>query len=136
MGIFGVVSKVFHTGTPLGEALKRAFAKLGPKPLLVLAATDGVPNSMDLFVNTLKHRDVNRIFVSILACSDVDSEIGYLNKLDATVPHLDVLDDYASEKREVARRNPAFKDCYTLGDHVARYFLGSIFDKYDKLDGF
>jgi hypothetical protein len=124
------------TATPLAEALERAFQKLGPKPLLVLAATDGVPNSMDRFVHVLKGRDVNRIFVSILACSNVESEIGYLNKLDATVPHLDVLDDYASEKREVARRNPSFGEAYTLGDHVARYFLGSVFEKYDKLDGF
>jgi hypothetical protein len=124
------------SGTPLGEALERAFKKLGPKPLLVLVATDGVPNSMDRFVHALKGRDVNRIYVSILACSNVESEIGYLNNLDATVPHLDVLDDYASEKREVARRNPSFGEAYTLGDHVARYFLGSIFEKYDKLDGF
>jgi hypothetical protein len=136
------VEKVDHsyfcTGTPLGEALQKAFSKktANSKPLLVLAATDGVPNSMDLFVKTLKGRDVNTIFVSILACSDDDSEIGYLNKLDATVPHLDVLDDYLSEKKEVAKHNKAFKDSYTMGDHVARYFLGSIFEKYDKLDGF
>ena len=120
----------------MGEALQKAFKKAGAKPLLVLAATDGIPNSMALFVNTLRDRDVNRIFVSILACSDVDEEIGYLNNLDATIPHLDVLDDYVSEKKEVGRRNPAFKECYSLGDHVARYFLGSIFDKYDTLDGF
>jgi hypothetical protein len=120
----------------LGESLQKAFNKLGPKPLLVLAATDGEPNNMDLFVNTLKNRDVNRIFVSILACSDDDAEIGYLNNLDATVPHLDVLDDYISEKKEVSRLNPAFKESYTMGDHVARYFLGSMFEKYDKMDGF
>ena len=79
---------------------------------------------------------MNRIFVSILACSDVDSEIGYLNKLDATIPHLDVLDDFASERKEVARRNPEWGANYSLGDHVARYFLGSVFAKYDAIDGF
>ena len=62
---------------------------------------------MNDFVRELKGRDANRVFVSILACSDVDSEIGiskricflccfnaflegYLNKLDKDVPHLDV----------------------------------------------
>ena len=133
---FHVVSQKLCTGTPLGETLQKAFANVGPKPVLVLAATDGVPNNMQLFVNTLKNRNVDRIFVSILACSDVDEEIGYLNGLDATVPHLDVLDDYSSEKKEVGRKNPGFKDCYTFGDHVARYFLGSIYSKYDSLDGF
>ena len=35
-------------GTPLGEALGKAFSKLSQKPLLVLVATDGVPNNMDV----------------------------------------------------------------------------------------
>ncbi len=122
-------------GTPLGEACQKAFSLLGTKPLLVLVATDGVPNSLELFTQALKTRNADRIFVSILACSDVDSEIGYLNQLDKTVKHLDVLDDYKSEKKEVSRRNPAFGEMYTLGDHVARYFLGSVFVKYDQLDG-
>jgi hypothetical protein len=83
----------------------------------------------------LKKRDSNRIFISILACSDNDNEIGYLNKLDKDVPHLDVLDDWNSERKEIARKNKIFAKEYSLGDHVARYFLGSVYEKYDKLDG-
>ncbi len=147
--------------TPLGEACRRAFAKLSPvKPLLVLMATglvsrrfihifmcfaknfvfasvtDGVPNNLDEFTRELKSRDANRIFVSILACSDNEQEIGYLNGLDKSVPHLDVIDDYVSEKKEVMRRNPDFGEAYSLGDHCARFILGPIFSKYDSLDGF
>lgn len=40
---------------------------------------------MEQFVSVIKNRDVNRIFVSILACSDNDQEIGYLSKLDKEV---------------------------------------------------
>lgn len=108
---------------------------------------------MEEFVSVIKKRDANLIFVSILACSDNDAEIGYLNQLDKSVPHLDVrfsfvfavflicffskvLDDFRSEKKEVSRKNADFGEAYTLGDHVARYFLGSIFAKYDAIDGF
>ncbi len=61
---------------------------------------------------------------------------GYLNKLDAEIKNLDVLDDFSSELKEVQRRHGNANVPYTLGDHVARYMLGSVFDAYDKLDGF
>ncbi len=49
---------------------------------------------------------------------------------------MDVLDDFTSELKEVQRRHGNANVPYTLGDHVARYMLGSVFDAYDKLDGF
>ncbi len=103
--------------------------------MVVLIATDGVPDDMGHFTQVLQNRDSDRIFVSILACSDVESEIGYLNLLDKVVKHLDVIDDFRSEKKEIARVNPFFGSVYSMGDHVARYLLGGVYDKYDKLDG-
>lgn len=42
--------KLFKTGpggtTPLTEATKKAFSRLKDKPLLVLIATDGVPDNL------------------------------------------------------------------------------------------
>jgi hypothetical protein len=121
--------------TPLTGALKNAYALQKDRPLIVCVATDGVPNNMGGFVTQLKSRDPTKVFVSILACSDNDAEIGYLNKLDRDVGSLDVLDDYKSEKKEIGRKNKMFAEQYSLADHVARYFLGSVYAKYDKLDG-
>lgn len=123
--------------TPLYEACLKAFKCKAPlKPLLVLIATDGVPNDLAAFTKLLQTRDASGIYVSILACSDNDQEVGYLNKLDAEVKNLDTLDDFESEKKEVVRRHCFQNVPYTLGDHVARLFLGSIFPAYDTLDGF
>jgi hypothetical protein len=87
-----MVEPLFHkkpTGTtPLTKACKDAFSRLVPgKKLLVLIATDGVPNSLKAFTAILKERDPN-IYIGILACSDNDRDVGYLNKLDVEVPHL------------------------------------------------
>ena len=78
---------------------------------------------------------MGQVFVSVLACTDKEEEIGWLNILDAAVPGVDVLDDYYSELEEVRKgKGPLFP--YTFGDHVARYVLGSVFSKYDTVDGF
>lgn len=59
--------------TPLGAVCFEAFARLTPeRDLLVLVATDGVPDSLPEFRNVLLKRSKDRIFVSILACSDND----------------------------------------------------------------
>lgn len=121
--------------TPLGPKCFEAFANLRPeKDLLVLIATDGVPDSLPGFKRVLENRNKDRIFVSILACSDNESEIGYLNELDRNVSNLDVLDDYESERREIKKKSPDLYDSYTVGNHVARLFVGPVFPKYDKLD--
>ena len=65
-----------------------------------------------------------------MACSDDDNDIDYLNELDIKVKHIDVLDDYRSEKKQILSIDSSQK--YTFGDHVARLFLGAI--KYDKID--
>jgi hypothetical protein len=114
----------------------------GPKPLLLVIATDGVPTDAEGhrsdsitrdFTNTLKGKSHNKVFVSILACSDDDRDIGYLNKLDVDVPGLDVLDDYRSEYAEVISKQGR-GHLYTHGDHVARLLLGPTNAKYDKID--
>ena len=118
--------------TPLSKAIETAYSLVGAKPVVLIIATDGAPNSLEKFTKLLRERDPNRIKISILACSDRDSDIGYLNKLDKDIPALDVLDDYKSERKEV-KKFAKFAN-YTLGDHVARLCLAA-YEKYDKLDG-
>jgi hypothetical protein len=116
--------------------MKQAESRYNNKPILMLIATDGRPSTHDgnddleNFKSYLKHRNADKIFISILACSDNEDDIDYLNKLDVKIKNLD---DYKSEKKEVIQKQGAnYK--YTFGDHIARLALGPVFDKYDKQD--
>ena len=113
---------LFNSGpsgtTPLTKACKDAFSRKTPgKPMICLIATDGSPNNLKSFTQCLRERDP-QIYLGILACSDNDKDVGYLNKLDKEIPHLDVLDDYESERKEV--RHITKFATYSLADHVAR----------------
>jgi len=119
--------------TNLSKAIQTAYnKKVYNKPLLIVIATDGEPNDLDKFTRLLANR-ANDIYVSILACSDNEEEIGYLNELEIKLPRLDVIDDYKSEKKEVIKaQGEKFK--YTRGVHIARLLLGPVLKKYDDLD--
>ena len=89
--------------------------------ILIVIATDGVPNDLDLFKRTLINKNHSKFYVSFLACSDNDKDVGYLNELDKNVPNVDTPDDYISEKKEVLKaQGKSFS--YTYADHVANYF--------------
>ena len=68
-----------------------------------------------------------------MACSDQESDIGYLNKLDKKIKNIDTLDDYNSELQEV-KKAQGKNFSYTFGDHIVRLLLGPIFPELDKLD--
>lgn len=107
------------------------------KPVLIVIATDGVPYNgicdLENFRQLLIQKDHSKFFVSFLACSDQEKDIGYLNELDFIVPNVDTLDDYNSERKEVL--DAQGKDfSYTFGDHVVRLLLGPICEELDKLD--
>ena len=127
--------------TPLNNNLIEIFEKYknSTKPVLVVIATDGIPTNyfgnqdIKTFRNTLSKKNHSKFFISFLACSDNDSDVGYLNKLDKEIPNIDTLDDYTSELKEVKKaQGKKFK--YTFGDHIVRLLLGPICPELDKLD--
>jgi len=130
-----------HGLTPLVSKLEEILTKFkdSEKPVLVVIPTDGVPNSgngqddLKEFKQLLQNKNHSKFFISFLACSDQDSEIGYLNDLDKAVPNIDTLDDYCSERKEVVTVQGA-DFSYTFGDHVARLLLGPICPELDNLD--
>lgn len=121
--------------TPLTTALNSVlnrYQTLETKILIVIA-TDGVPDDLDSFKRSLLNKNHSKFYISFLACSDNEEDIGYLNELDNTIPNIDTLDDYLSEKKEVKRaQGNNFK--YTYADHIARLLLGPICPELDKLD--
>lgn len=103
------------------------------KPVLIVIATDGVPNNLNSFTHALKNKNHSKFYVSFLACSDQEFDIGYLNDLDKSVPNVDVLDDYNSELKEVQyAQGKGFR--YTFGDHIVRLLLGPLCPELDELD--
>jgi hypothetical protein len=128
--------------TPLVRAMQSIFEEkatvLRERKMLLIILTDGQPTDtagrtqVNEFLAALKNRPKN-VFVSIVACTDDASSVGYLNQLDRMVPGLDVVDDYESEKAEVLKvQGKAFP--FSFGDYVVKTLLGSIDHSMDALD--
>lgn len=128
--------------TPLVRATKAIFeekaAIIRERKMLLIIATDGQPtddNGYDQtaqFLHLLKTRPKN-VFVSIIACTDDDESVGYLNKIDRIVPGIDVSDDYASESKEIKKAQGASFP-FSYGDYVVKTLLGPVDSAFDKLD--
>jgi hypothetical protein len=126
--------------TPLVPALRNVLSTTSRLTRLIFIATDGEPTTSDgksnipQFKQVLKvERDAQRNYVTILACTDNDDTMEYLNNWDKQIPHLDVVDDYASELREIQRcQGIDFK--FSQGDYVVKTLIGAIDPFFDKLD--
>ena len=127
-------------GTPLTEQLQQVIMQYAhsEKPVLILIATDGTPNGgLHAFKTCIRQAIAKRgcsatFKFQILACTDDDSAIGWLNEFDEEFAEVDVTDDYHSERAEVlkAERAPHF----TRGDWLMKALLGPIISKFDDWD--
>ena len=124
--------------TPLGETIQRVLTEkakiISERKMLLIIFTDGEPNNMQLFKSVLANRKpIDNIFVTIVACTDDDKAVGYLNGLDKQIRNLDVCDDYLSEMKEIKRvQGQGFN--FTFGDYITKILLGSIDGTIDLLD--
>jgi hypothetical protein len=129
--------------TPLSRTIQNVIREnpaqsLGNKNLLIIIATDGEPtddsgySNIPEFKQTLLNRPTN-VFTNIVACTNDERSIGYLNGLDRELPRLDVVDDYASELAEI-RRIKGSNFQFTFGDYVTKSILGSISPDLDRYD--
>ena len=132
--------------TPLSKCLKMAIENnktdISERRLLILIFTDGCPTTdnganvdpINEFKNSLKYREpIERIFVTIIACTDDDYSLSYLNNWDKTIKNLDIVDDYESEKKEIYAAGKV-KSAFTYGDYKAKVLLGSHVKEIDALD--
>lgn len=128
--------------TPLVRAVKGIFEEkavvIRERKLLLIILTDGQPTDdrgnpqLAEFMHLISNRPKNT-FVSIVACTDDEASVGYLNKLDRAVPGIDVVDDYDSERKEVLKKQgSAFR--FSFGDYVVKTLLGAIDPQMDALD--
>ena len=103
--------------TPLTRTLHAVFRHCdGPlregKKLLVIIATDGQPtdDAGNVQINDFFSALANKprgAFIQIMACTDDDNSVAYLNQADENIPLVDVSDDYHSERREILRAQGA-----------------------------
>ena len=135
--------------TPLAASFKMALEsnrnELTERKLLILIFTDGSPTSANadskMAINEFKHSLQNRspidkIFVTIVACTDDDYALEYLNNWDRQIKNLDVVDDYESEKKEVysQKRSKKNRVAFSFGDYIVKIMLGSFVREIDEID--
>lgn len=124
--------------TPLAETLTRVLAdkQASDKKLLILIATDGVPNGGSVAVAKVLRRCIasakGRIRFQFLPCSDVDSEIAWMNDLDEEFGEVDCTDDYDTEKQEVMLAGLCKK--FERSDWLMKALLGPVSKKFDAWD--
>ena len=128
--------------TPLTQVLNDVLFNYGnlkdKTNLLIIIVTDGEPTTstglVDIngFKQCLKQRDSNT-YTTIVSCTDQDQTMEYLNNWDKTIPRLDVVDDFRSEKQEIMRAQGS-KFQFSFGDYIIKSLIGSIDPEMDRLD--
>ncbi len=117
--------------TPLTRALRQVLndkrGSLQEKKLLILVATDGLPTDergnddragLKRFLSS-ERQPQDRIPVTILAVTDDDQTMDFLNSLDSQLQYFDVVDDFKSEREEIIKvQGKQFH--FTKGDWVVK----------------
>jgi hypothetical protein len=130
--------------TPLPRILNQVFQQnanvVRERKLLIIIVTDGEPTddtgkvTIKQFKSCLKNRQpIDRIFINIVACTDDDNSMDYLNKWDRTIKNLDVIDDFRNERLEIKNiKGNNFQ--FSYGDYVVKSLIGSVDPTIDKFD--
>jgi len=119
---------------------------LSEKKLLILLATDGEPTTENgqiaingisektRFYNLLKSRNpIDKIYTTILACTDDDNVMKYLQDWDESIKNLDVVDDFHTVKNNVEKKQ-GITYHFTFGDYIVKILLGSMDTFFDEID--
>jgi hypothetical protein len=129
--------------TPLTRVLKNVLNDnsahfLQEGKLLIVIITDGEPTDengkVDIrdFKRALKDRHRN-VYTTIVSATDDYTTMKYLDDWDVTIPRLDVIDDYRSERAQVMRhKGSSYR--FTFGDYVVKSMVGSIDFSMDHKD--
>lgn len=131
--------------TPLAETFDRVIRekqdflrnKEIKKDLLIMIITDGQPTDTHGNVDITglyqrQHlRDSRKIKVSIVACTDDNETMKYLNKWDHEIAALDVVDDYNTEREQVLKVRGG---TFSFGDYVVKTMVGPIDSEIDRMD--
>lgn len=118
------------------EVVQTHWRRPGARPLLLVIATDGEPDGgADTFKRSLRRIIADKarpVRFQIMACTDDEHAIGWLNEFDLEFDEVDVCDDFASERREVLASGRMRS--FTRADWVMKALLGPVSTKFDRWD--
>jgi len=121
--------------TPLTETLRRVASQVSTeRGLLLFILTDGEPNGgRGPFTSALRSLvSTTKLRVQIMACTEEERVIEWLNEVDYEFEEVDVTDDFHSERKEVLRAGIATR--FTRGDWCMKAMLGPVSRKFDAWD--
>lgn len=140
-------SKTPEGNTPMGYALRRVFkesktALAKDKKLLIIAITDGEPSDEADFRRAMDYDRFSmakrgQISITFALCTDEESVIESYNKIDEDCEFVDVVSDYAKEKKQVLqvlKSRGVQYPTFTRGDYICKLLLGSIDAEVDAID--
>jgi len=122
-------------GTPLTETVLRAAGELsGNKPVIMVILTDGEPNGGPFWFKQAVQWAIaeKNVRFQIMACTDNQREIAWLNRFDHAFDEVDVTDDYNSERQEVLAAGRF--QTFSRGDWIMKALLGPIDSRFDWAD--
>jgi len=124
--------------TPLTEKVREVVGQhsSGDKPLLLVIATDGEPtggsNAFKMEIERTIADPKRNVRFQIMACTDDDGAISWLNEFDNRYSEVDVCDDFQNERKEVLAAGRIAQ--FTRADWVMKALLGPISKKFDDWD--
>ncbi|CAF3460380.1 unnamed protein product [Rotaria sp. Silwood1] len=131
--------------TPIVRILRQVLhdkkQEIQKRKLLIVIATDGIPtdnngqpNVQEFYQVLARERiPIDRVPVTIMACTDDNNCMSYLNDWDRAIPNLDVVDNYENEKQEIiAIQGRSFP--FSFGDYVVKVLMGGVDSWFDMLD--
>ena len=122
-------------------AIRNNQQELFDRKLLTLIFTDGCPTSNNLTtkdsINEFKHvlkirYPIDRIFVSIVSCTDDSFSLNYLTDWDNEIRNIDIVEDFENERIKVHTANTDYVS-FTFGDYIAKILLGSFLKEIREL---
>lgn len=143
------LQNIFQAGptgkTPLTKRLREAAADVSARselPTIMFIFTDGEPDGgPKKFVKTLgelvsggrSSKKAPQFRIQIMACSNNEDEIAWLNEIDQQSDLIDVTDDYYNEKRRVmAIRGDDY--AFTRSDWLVKAILGPVDKSVDNVN--
>jgi hypothetical protein len=126
--------------TPLTEQLTKLLKSAdytSTNKIVTCIFTDGEPNGeiSDFIKLIIERKSPNLHPITLVACTDDDGTILWMNKLDKKAEYVDTVDDYMNEIDKIKKAQINNSDfTASIGTYILKILVGSFIPFYDKID--